>query len=59
MTLPKFPEVDLASHIQWGVNGIISLITTNLPVVIGAAIAITVIGSIVVHSKRMAKAAIH
>lgn len=35
-------------------NGIISLITTNLPVVIGAAIGITVIGSIVLALTQIA-----
>lgn len=59
MNLPEFPKVDLSVPIQWGTNGIISLITTNLPVVIGASVAIVFIGAMIVHSKRMAKAEIH
>mgnify|MGYP004601709075 CR=1 FL=1 len=48
-TMPTFPTIDLAEPINWLRDGFVGIVTTNAPIVIGAALVMT--GVVVAISK--------
>jgi len=59
MDMPTFPKVDLTDQISWAFDGITTMFTSNIPIVIGAAVGLTLLTSVVVYAKRMATSAVH
>ena len=59
ITMPDFPEIDLAPTLNWVFSGVSAMIASNLPLVIGISLGISAMLAVIGYAKRTGSAAFH
>lgn len=57
-TLPTFPTLDLATQINWFVNGVTGIMASNAPAIIGAGVIIAAFSGAIWYMRRFGKKAV-